>query len=77
MTPEQFCYWLNGIFEIQSANYDKNEKIVVRLTEAQIDMIAEHLRSVFVPRVVTPQETWQLPPLPPTPAPPGQTEFIC
>lgn len=47
MTAENFCYWLKGIFEIQEAGFDKNEKRSIKLTEAQIDMINQHLGYVF------------------------------
>lgn len=47
MTPEQFCYWLRGIFEIQTAGLDNNTKFVPKLTESQIDMIHRHLESCF------------------------------
>jgi hypothetical protein len=52
MTPENFCYWLKGIFEIQEAGLDKNEKRSIRLTEAQIEMINTHLNYVFQPKVI-------------------------
>lgn len=47
MTPEQFCYWLRGVFEIQFAGLDKNAKLTPTLTGAQISMINQHLDSVF------------------------------
>ena len=47
MTPENFCYWLKGIFEIQHAGLDANEKRPIKLTEAQIEMIDQHLGYVF------------------------------
>lgn len=39
MSPENFCYWLQGLFELQP---DLKE-----LTPAQIDMIKQHLMYVF------------------------------
>ena len=50
MTPENFCYWLKGIFEIQEAGIDKNEKRSIKLTDAQLAMINEHLGYVFLPK---------------------------
>lgn len=54
MTPEQFCYWLRGIFEIQTAGLDKDAKHVPKLTESQIDMIHRHLGSMFEAKIVSP-----------------------
>lgn len=42
MQARDFCYWLQGFFEINSAN--KNE---ITLTRSQIDMIKNHLNLVF------------------------------
>jgi hypothetical protein len=47
MTPENFCYWLQGVFEIQKAGLDATEKRSVALSQAQVDMIDAHLQSVF------------------------------
>ena len=38
MTPEQFCYWLQGYFELTQQ---------VTLTATQQAMIKEHLQTVF------------------------------
>lgn len=38
MTPEQFCYWLQGCFEINDSN---------ELTEKQVQVIRNHLNLVF------------------------------
>lgn len=38
MTPEQFCYWLNGYFEVSELN---------SLTTAQVQIIKDHLKTVF------------------------------
>jgi hypothetical protein len=51
MTPENFCYWLQGVFEIQMAGLDYNEVRVPQLNEAQMMMIQRHLQSVFTARV--------------------------
>lgn len=39
MTPEQFCFWLHGFFELTGET--------VNLTAAQSKMICEHLDLVF------------------------------
>jgi len=38
MTPENFCYWLQGYFEISDSK---------ELTEKQINVIQSHLHLVF------------------------------
>ncbi len=38
MTSRDFCYWLQGCFEITSAN---------ALTPEQVDMVKKHLALVF------------------------------
>lgn len=55
MTAENFCYWLKGIFEIQEAGLDKNEKRSMKLTEAQIEMINQHLGYVFAKPIILPE----------------------
>lgn len=42
MTSRDFCYWLQGFFEINSL---KNEK--VKITDAQSSIIQAHLNLVF------------------------------
>jgi len=44
MTPENFCYWLQGYFEI---NGGKGETNKYELTRSQVNMIQEHLKLVF------------------------------
>jgi len=75
MTPEQFCYWLQGFNEIRDS-----EK--VGLTEKEWDIIKDHLKIVFdkqtppyvttisTPPLATPQD---IPLYPGSSAP----EFIC
>lgn len=48
MTPEQFCYWLQGFCEIR----DKEQ---VGLSEKEWDIIKDHLQEVF--KKVTPSYT--------------------
>ncbi|MDX1471902.1 MAG: hypothetical protein R3213_10430 [Flavobacteriaceae bacterium] len=38
MSPESFCYWLNGLFELSD---------VQELTPKQVEIIKEHLALVF------------------------------
>lgn len=38
MTPENFCYWLQGFFEISGTT---------ELTKEQVVMIEEHLQLIF------------------------------
>lgn len=38
MTPENFCYWLQGFLELQKPQ---------TMAEWQVDEIAKHLKSVF------------------------------
>lgn len=38
MTPENFCYWLQGLFEIEEPDF---------LSKGQIRMIRDHLSLVF------------------------------
>jgi len=42
MTPEQFCYWLNGHFDLSDTN---------TLSEEQVKVIKEHLELVFNKKV--------------------------
>lgn len=53
MTPENFCYWLQGYFEL---NAGKNENNIEKydLSRSQISMIQEHLKLVF--NKVTPNQ---------------------
>jgi hypothetical protein len=46
MTPENFCYWLQGFFEIQNPS---------QISESQIQEIKNHLALVF--NKVTPMQT--------------------
>lgn len=42
MTPKEFCYWLQGFFELQGKLTGK-----VELTPEQAAMIRDHLQYVF------------------------------
>jgi uncharacterized cupin superfamily protein len=42
MTPNEFCYWLQGYFEIQEVEYSPDE-----LSVGQIQVIRDHLKLVF------------------------------
>lgn len=43
MTPEQFCYWLQGFFELSMVGDDT----AITLSPAQIRMVNDHLALVF------------------------------
>lgn len=43
MTPANFCYWLQGFFEIAENSETKD----IQLTQKQIDVIRAHLNLVF------------------------------
>lgn len=48
MTSRDFCYWLQGYFEIMSANMPENMKPSLGgLTNHQVDMVRRHLALVF------------------------------
>jgi len=49
MTPENFCYWLQGIFEMQNAGLSEADKRYT-LTDHQVKMVAQHLEYVFKPK---------------------------
>lgn len=38
MTPENFCYWLQGVFEVSNPQ---------EMNKAQLDVVKEHLQLVF------------------------------
>ncbi|MGY4621996.1 hypothetical protein ACVWZ4_007223 [Bradyrhizobium sp. USDA 4472] len=46
MQSRDFCYWLQGFFEVASMAAD-NKPEVIGLTSAQISMIRNHLNLVF------------------------------
>lgn len=50
MTPENFCYWLQGYFEMDESSKGPNS--FPKLTDAQILTIKDHLQLVF--KKVTP-----------------------
>ena len=45
MQPRDFCFWLQGFFEISRAN---GVELTV-LTSSQVKMIEDHLKYVFAP----------------------------
>jgi hypothetical protein len=47
MQSRDFCYWLQGFFEINSAGRDLSEHSS-GLTASQVSMIKNHLNMVFV-----------------------------
>lgn len=42
MTPEQFCYWIQGFFEIEGGAIEHHA-----LTFEQVRTIRDHLKEVF------------------------------
>lgn len=52
MTPENFCYWLRGYFEIHGNRPCKDPDSRWDLNDSQIDMINKHLESVFTPTIM-------------------------
>lgn len=49
MNSRDFCYWLQGFFEVGSMALAENQKPeVAGLTAAQVSMIRNHLNMVFV-----------------------------
>ena len=58
MTPDQFCYWLQGCLEM---NPD-----LAQFTPEQTQMIRQHLEMVFVsmPKEVNPRQSVVFPPTP-------------
>jgi len=44
MTSRDFCYWLQGYFELMNKVHEEN----LALTREQTDCIAKHLSMVFV-----------------------------
>jgi len=65
MTPENFCYWLQGLFEVQNPR---------ALTEAQTAVVKEHLQTVFNKRTKkTVERTESLP----AQSPPTRGGRIC
>lgn len=59
MTSRDFCYWLQGFFEITKAN-----RPLIELTSDQVAMIEKHLSLVFAheidPSMGTPEHQSQL-----------------
>lgn len=47
MTSRDFCYWLQGFFEINSARLTEGERVMATLSPAQTNSIRKHLALVF------------------------------
>ena len=45
MTSRDFCYWLQGYFEM--ADVDYNQKPKLELNPSQVEMLRNHLKMVF------------------------------
>lgn len=67
MTPEQFCYWLQGYVEIY------NDNVVASPTYTEWKVIKDHLALVFEKK--TPDYSKQS--LPPIHLPPYISKTIC
>jgi len=50
MSPENFCYWLKGFFELIDVGPKNPDKLV--LTADQVEMIEKHLKSVFQEKIM-------------------------
>ncbi len=48
MTSREFCYWLQGFFEIEGKARSTNGALEGSLNPAQVDAIRAHLNLVFV-----------------------------
>lgn len=85
MTPEQFCYWLQGYFELSSEERPQ-------LYAEQTRIVRDHLALVFekvTPKlgmVMTTSETWDSTAIPPSNepnicgvavSPKSRTEYYC
>lgn len=47
MTSREFCYWLQGFFEISEAGLPANVKVDKGLTSERVETIKRHLALVF------------------------------
>jgi hypothetical protein len=47
MTSRDFCYWLQGYFELERAGDSPNTKIDHGLINAKVEIIRQHLAMVF------------------------------
>lgn len=67
MTPEQFCYWLQGFVELRSGQTGAG------LTEKQWIVLKDHLTEVFKKQTPSYQTPVNLPPV----TTPQQPQYIC
>jgi hypothetical protein len=74
MTSREFCYWLQGYFEISDAD---------TLEERQLDVVKKHLAMVFIHEIDPSYPTKQQTALntahngPPRPGRPGEGALRC
>lgn len=47
MNSRDFCYWLQGFFEVASMTHEERKPEVTGLSAAQVSMIRNHLNLVF------------------------------
>jgi len=48
MTSRDFCYWLQGYFELHGNRPVREPESVYNLNDSQVDMIRKHLAMVFI-----------------------------
>lgn len=61
MTPENFCYWLQGFFEIKKVIPGTN---TISISDEQSKMIEEHLKMVFKIKQLKETTSLQIQPFP-------------
>ena len=60
MTPENFCYWLQGFIEMSGLHID----CPISITPRQVEIIKDHLKLVFekkTPDIIAPNNIQQNP----------------
>jgi hypothetical protein len=67
MTPENFCYWLRGFFELSEAGGGKVED----LTRGESEMIKKHLDLVFTEKALKENTRITIPGMPTIPIGPS------
>lgn len=53
MTSRDFCYWLQGFFELHGS-------VVPAMTAQQVEVVKNHLNLVFIHDIDTPDPTGEL-----------------
>lgn len=47
MKASQFCYWLQGYFELVSVDLDEHDEKYLEMSRKQVECIQKHLALVF------------------------------